>query len=461
MCLPAALDAVHGNADWRVFLGAAGTTLLAGSILIAANRGSHGRLSIRQVILLTIAGWLAVSLAAALPFAFSGLHLSIADAVFEAVSGVTTTGSTVIRGLGNVAPGLLLWRALLQWLGGLGFLAMAIVVLPALDIGGMRIFRLQTIGLDDLAVPRVAKTVVRLAVVYVFLTAVLTLLLWSAGMSRFPSLLHAMTTISCGGFSTSDGSIGSWHSPAIDWIVLAGMLLGGAPFLTYLEFGRWRWRAVFGNSQVRWYLAIFLAAAASLSLWLLLTKGVKPLPSIRHGAFIAASVMTGTGFATLDYGQWHGFGVAVLFFLTFVGGCAGSTAGGIKVFRFQILVANARLQLARLVRPHAVLLPEYDRKPVTDLIRESVLGFLFVYAMSFAVLSMALGMLGLSFVAAISTAASALANLGPGLAPAVGPLAGYAALPDAAKWLLAAAMLFGRLEMFVFLALFSPTFWKH
>jgi trk system potassium uptake protein TrkH len=455
MLFPAAVDAVHDEPDWRVFAGAALVTLFIGLALLAANRQAPRRsVGTRQIFLLTAIGWIAASAAAALPFAFAGLHLSTADAVFEAVAGTTDTGATVLRDLGLVPPGILLWRALLQWLGGIGFLAMAIVILPTLYIGGMQAFRLETVGGGDRVMPRAARMVMTLAGLYVALTIALTLLLWIAGMHRFSALLHAMSTISCGGFSTADGSIGAWHRAGIDWVILFGMLLGGAPFVVYLQLAQRRWRDAWANRQLPWYFAIFLAATAAIALWLWFHLGLKPLPALRHAAFAAASVMTGTGYATLDYARWSGFPAVVLLFLAFVGGCAGSTAGGIKVFRVRILFVTMRDQFIRLLHPHAVL------DSVPDPIAESVLGYLFVYALAFAVVAMGLGAFGLDFFAAVSTAASALANLGPGLVPEVGPMAGYAHLAEPAKWLLAATMLFGRLEMFVLLVLFTPSFWR-
>jgi trk system potassium uptake protein TrkH len=415
---------------------------------------------VRQVFLLTVASTVLICLAGALPFAFSKLSLSPVDAVFEAVSGLTTTGATVLRGLDQAPPGILLWRALLQWLGGAGFLILAVAVLPALKIGGMEVFRLEAVGAGERAMPRVAKVVGSIVGIYLFLTVLFTLLLWLAGMSRFPALLHALTTVSCGGFSTSDASVGTWHNAAVDWTILLGMACGGAPFMVHLQLAQGRWRTALRNTQLRWYLTILAAATLVITFWLLFCTDVKPLPAVRHAAFTVVSIMTGTGFATLDWAQWWGLPVAILFFLTLLGGCAGSTAGGFKVFRLQILVVNARTQMARLVQPHAVLLAQYEGKPVADPVAESVLGFLFVYILSFAALAIALGILGLDFVSAVSASASALANLGPGLSPAIGPLAGYAALPDAAKWLLAGGMLFGRLEMFLILALFARTFWE-
>ena len=424
--------------------------------MIAANLGARGQtLATRQIFLLTAMGWIAAKfLAAALPFGFAGLHLTAADAVFEAVSGTTASGGTVMRDLEHLPPGILMWRALLQWLGGIGFLAMAVVVLPQLNIGGMQVFRLETVGVGDRVMPRATRLVLALAAVYAGLTLVIALLLHIAGMGRFDALLHAMSTISCGGFSSSPGSIGAWGRPGIEWVVLFGMLVAGAPFVVHLQMAQKNWRAVLRNRQLPWYLGIFIGATAAITLWLWFQTGMKPLPALRHAAFAAASVMTGTGYATLDYTKWGGLPVAVLFFLTFVGGCAGSPSGGIKVFRVRILLATMRIQLARLLHPHAVV------EGVADLVAESVLGYLFVYALAFAVVAMALGAMGLDFFPAISVSASALANLGPGLTASVGPLAGYADLAEPAKWLLAATMLFGRLEMFVILVLFTSAFWR-
>ena len=296
----------------------------------------------RQTFLLTAVGWLAVSLAAALPFAFSGLHLSPADAVFEAVSGVTTTGATVLRGLDRAPPGILLWRGLLQWLGGAGFLVMAVVVLPALNIAGMQIFRLETSGLGDRVTPRAATVAVRLIAIYAGLTIVLDHSLLGRRddpLSRSPACHdgHFLRRI-----LTADASIGGWRNPAVDWAALVGMVMGGAPFIIYLQLVQRRWQAALRNSQLRLYLTIMFGATLVITFWLIIEQNIKPLPALRHGAFTAASVMTGTGFATLDWGRWSGLPMAVLFFLTFVGGCAGSTAGGFKIFRLQILYANAR-----------------------------------------------------------------------------------------------------------------------
>jgi trk system potassium uptake protein len=461
MCLPAIVDAVHGNDDWLVFSASAMVTLFFGLGLATANRTAASRgFTIRQGFLLTFAGWVAVSIAGALPFAFSALHLSPTDAMFEAISGVTATGATVLRNLDTTPPGILLWRAILQWLGGGCFLMVSLAVLPALNIGGMQLFRLETSGFGERITPQLAKLAASFIGIYAGLTGLLTALLWAAGMSRFPALLHALSTISCGGFSTSDQSIGHWHSAAVDWAMLIGMLMGGAPFLIYLQVLQKRWRVAVHNSQLRWYLSIIGLASLVMAIWLIGNTSVKPLPALRHAAFTVTSVMTGTGYATLDWGHWGSLPAVMLFFLAFVGGCAGSPAGGLKVFRLQVLAVTARTQFTRLIRPHAVVLPQYEHRPIPDPVGEAVLGFLFVYTLSFAILAMSLSLVGMDFLSSISAAVAALANLGPGFTTAVGPMAAYSGLPEVAKWLLSAGMLFGRLEMFVVLALFAPSFWR-
>ncbi|OIQ90863.1 Trk system potassium uptake protein TrkH [mine drainage metagenome] len=464
MGLPALVDAVDGNPDWLVFTASAGVTLFLGLALAAANLAGRRRdFSIRQTFLLPVAGLLAASLAGSFPFAFSHLHLSATDAWFEAVSGVTTTGSTVLHGLPHMPPGILMWRALLQWLGGAGFLLVSFTVLPDLGVGGMQMFRLESSGAvgSDRVMSRGARTVLLVLLTYGLLSVLFTLLLWLAGMTPFDALLHAMGTVSTGGFSSSDGSIGSWHRPGVDWVILLGMLMSGAPFILYPQIAQRRWAQVRGNSQLRWYLSLIVLSALAIAAWLLFTHNAKPLPALRHGLFAATSVLTSTGYATLDWGGWGGLPLVILFFLMFVGGCAGSPAGGLKIFRLQILFASARMQLARLVRPHAVLLPAYERCQISGAVRESVLGHLFLYCLSFAILAMLLGMVGMDFLTALTAAAAALGNLGAGLTERVGPMTGYAHLPDNAKWLLSAAMLYGRLELYLLLVVVSPDFWKN
>ncbi|MBI5165547.1 MAG: TrkH family potassium uptake protein [Magnetospirillum sp.] len=464
MVLPAIVDFTSDNPEWRAFAASAAVTLFFGAALAlgtAAEDDHRERIpSLRQAFLATALGWVACCLFAALPLTLGPAHLSPVDAVFEATSGLTTTASTVIAGLDRQAPGLLLWRGLLQWLGGMGIIVMAVAVLPVLNIGGMQIFRVEMAAPSDRSAPRAARVGTTLVAAYVALTAGLGLALWLAGMGPFTAAIHAMTTISTGGFSTSDTSVGHFANPAVETVLTLGMVLGGLPFLLFFRLLHGNPRTVLRDQQLRWYLGLLAVAATAVALWLVRVKGLPGGEALRHGAFTVVSVMTGTGYYTLDYSGWAGMPVAILFFLTFVGGCAGSTAAGIKVFRFQLLLANALVSIRQVLRPHAVLIPTFNRRQIPDEVLESAMGFLFVYALSFAVLAMALGLMGLDFITAVSGAASAISNLGPGLGETIGPGSTFAPLPDAAKLLLAGGMLFGRVEMFVFLVLFVPSFWR-
>lgn len=459
MLLPAALDAMLGHADWLVFAAAAAVSLFAGLATLLTSRTGQLRLSLRQSFLLTAVAWAATAGIGALPFAFSELDLSATDALFEAMAGITTTGATVIRDLDAAPPGILLWRAILQWLGGIGTLIMAVAVLPVLKIGGMQMFRLEGAESADKTMPRAARVASAIILLYLALTAVLAVALRLEGMTGFEALAHAMATISTGGHSTSAGSIGAFGNSWITATVFVGMVVGGMPFPLVLQALRGNHRLL-RDPQLRWYLAFLTAGGATVSLWLLITRDAGPAHALLDGFFTVASVMTGTGFFVADHGAWGGLPAAILFFLMFVGGCAGSTASGIKLFRLHILLAVAKAQAARLLSPNAVAIPYYSRRAIPDAVAESVMGFLFIYAFTFACLAILLAMLGLDLVTATSSAASALANAGPGLGSVVGPGGSYAVLPDPAKWLLCAGMLLGRLELFIVVVLFAPAFWR-
>ena len=460
MLAPALLDFRDNYPEWRVFAVSSGLTLFAGLLLVLGTRTEQRRRTLRQTYLSAAFAWMVPGLFAALPLMYGPLHLSFTDAAFEAVSGLTSTGATVIRGLDGLPRGLLLWRVLLNWLGGLGVIAMAVAVLPNLAIGGMQMFRLEVPGPAERATSRANRIAVVIVAAYAGITGVLALMLWAAGMTGFEALAHAMSTISTGGFSTSDASIGHFSNAAIELIIILGMVIGGLPFLLFFQMTQGNAKAVLRDGQLRWYFGLMILGVAGVSLWLASSRGLAPLDALRHGVFTVVSVMTGTGLFTLEYGQWGGMPAAILFFLAFVGGCAGSTTGGIKVFRFQFLFADALVQMRRLLRPHAVLIATFNRRPIPEDVLGSVMGFLFVYALSFAMLAMALGFLGLDFMTAITGAASALANLGPGLGGEIGAGGSYAALPDTAKWLLASGMIFGRVELFTILVLFVPAFWR-
>jgi trk system potassium uptake protein TrkH len=461
MAPPMVADMAAGHRDWQVFLVAGAVTLFIGVSLVLMNRApGFGELSGRQAFLLTTLVWVVLTLFAALPLAFSELQLSVADAVFEAMSGTTTTGATVIVGLDAAPPGILLWRAILQWLGGIGIIVMGVAILPILRVGGMQLVRTESSDLSEKILPRAAQIASAIGLIYLALTLACAILYWYAGMVPFDAAAHAMTTIATGGFSTRDASIGGFGSAAIEWIAIVFMVIGSLPFVLYIQASGGQLRPLLRDAQVRWFIGMAAVVALAISLWLILTASALPSEALRHATFNAVSTISTTGYASTDYGLWGTFPVATLFFLMCVGGCTGSTSGGIKVFRLTVLHAVASNQVARLLRPHGVFVATFNRRPLPETAAIAVMAFVFLFALSFALLAIMLSALGLDYLTAMSGALTALANVGPGLGDIIGPAGNFSSLPDSAKWLLSAAMLLGRLELLTVLVLFTPAFWR-
>ncbi|MBV6631544.1 MAG: TrkH family potassium uptake protein [Alphaproteobacteria bacterium] len=462
MLVPAAVDLVLGNPDWKVFATSSAITIFLGGLLMLTNRSStKGTMRAREAVLMTNVAWLSLSIFAAVPLALSELELSVTDAFFEAVSGITTTGATVITGLEEAPPGILLWRAVLQWLGGIGIIVMAISILPMLSIGGMQLFQLESSETSEKALPRTAQLASAIGLFYTALTLLCAICYGLAGMGSFDAVAHAMTTISTGGFSTRDGSIGHFDSVAIDTIAITFMITGGLPFILMIMALRGNWQQFVYDRQVHWFLAILAVAIIVMTLY---TTGREiadnPGQALRLSAFNVVSVMTGTGYATDSYDGWGAFPLMAFFFLMFIGGCAGSTTCGVKIFRFQVLYAVAKAQLLKLLQPHGVFIAYYNGRPIPDDVPLAVMSFFAMFGLAFGLLAVALGILGLDFLTAISGAATAISNVGPGLGANIGPAGTFQLLPDTAKWLLAFGMLLGRLELFTVLVLFLPHFWR-
>ena len=460
MVIPAIADAASGGQVWPHFLISAAATLFSGTALVLGARGTQLTLGIKEAFILTSVSWLTVTLYASFPIFLSMPEIRFAGAFFEAMSGLTTTGSTTINNLNETAIGILLWRALLQWLGGIGIIVMAIAVLPVLSVGGMQLFRTELSNHSKRLLPRAAPTAAWITLTYAVLTLTWAIALWAAGMNHFDAICHAMTTIATGGFSTSDESIGSFNSSHIDWIVITGMLVGGLPFMLYLQLVRGRPLAVLRDSQVQCFLGISLIAAVLVTLWIVLQLDAPFSTAIRYATFSTTSVITGTGFTTTPFDNWGTFPVTILFFLMFIGGCTGSTTGGIKVFRFQVLFRNITWELAHFVRPHMILAPRFNGEPIPDPVVNAVKAFFFVFVLSFICTALLISLHGYDFITSVSAAATAISNVGPGLGPVIGPASNYASIEDSAKWILSAAMLLGRLELFTILLLFLPRFWR-
>jgi trk system potassium uptake protein TrkH len=461
MAPPMIADMAVDHPDWQVFLAAGSVTLFAGVSLVLMNRSrDFGELTGRQAFLLTTLVWAVLAVFAAMPLAFSDLDLTLADALFEAMSGITTTGATVIVDLDHAPPGILLWRAILQWLGGIGIIVMGVAILPILRVGGMQLVRAESSDLSEKILPRAAQIASAIGLIYLGFTLLCAALYWWAGMTPFDAAAHAMTTIATGGFSTIDASIGGFGSPTIDTIAIVFMILGALPFVLYIQAANGQLRPLYADAQVRWFFGILAVFVLTIALWLALVDNFAPVDAFRYASFNIVSLITTTGYASTDYGLWGTFPVAALFFLMAVGGCTGSTSGGIKIFRFTVLHAIASNQFARLIRPHGVFVSTFNGRPLPEAAAISVMAFIFMFGLSFSIVALALSALGLDYLTAMSAAITAVANVGPGLGPVVGPAGTFASLPESAKWLLSAAMLIGRLELFTVLVLLLPSFWR-
>ncbi len=460
MGIPAMVDLLAGDMDWKVFAVSAMVTAFAAGALIFGTR-TKGRpsLSARQAFMLSTLAWISTAAFAALPFAFSNLRLSPTDAVFEAMSGLTTTGATVIVGLDHAPRGILIWRALLNWLGGEGIIIMAIAILPLLRIGGMQVFRMETSDKTDTIKPRITQVATSITLVYVVFTILAALAFWAAGMGRFDAVCHAMAAISTGGFSTSDTKL-AHMSTAVQWVAVFAMMVGGSSFVLWT--GPWRRGRprILDDAQAHWYLMFIGTATGVMALWQWAVNDMSLGIAARHAAFNVVSTVTTTGFVSTDYGAWGGFAHVVFFILVFIGGCTGSTAGGVKIFRWELLFALASIHLKRLLHPHGIFVIHYNQRPIAPAILYSVQGFVVMYFFTFAVFALALSLTGVDFLTALSGSAAALANAGPGMGEIIGPFGSYRPLPDAAKWILAAEMLLGRLELFTVAVLFSRSFWR-
>ena len=461
MVAPLIVDYAAGNTDWQVFLASAAASFLCGTLLTLSQAGHVETLSLKQAFLLTTSSWLTLALFGALPFRFSTLELTMADAFFETMSGLTTTGSTVLVGLDTMAPGILLWRAILHMMGGIGIIVMAITILPFLRSGGMQLFRTESSGgTEERVVPRVKRMTLGLMLIYGGLIVVCGVCLWLAGMTPFDAIVHAMATIPTGGFSSHDASIGFFHSPLIENLITLFMILGAFPFIAYLRTVHGQFSAIPTDPQVRGLLLVLFTTTLILTLWLIFTGQYAPGDAMRLAAFNITSVITTTGFASADYSLWGSLPLGVFMLITFVGGCTGSTSGGIKILRFQILKKAFNSYLQRLVYPHVLRPATIGSSRITPDVVMGVLIFTLVYLVTTGLTILVLTGLGLDLITAFTGAATAIANVGPGLGSIIGPAGNFQPLPDGAKWVLSIAMLLGRLEFFTVLVLFTPSYWR-
>ncbi len=444
------------------FLSSAFITIFIGILLILANLEKDYRLNLQETFLFSTLAWVSVAAFGSLPFILSTINLSASEAFFESMSGITTTGSTVISNLDEGPRSILLWRAIMQWLGGIGIIVMAIIVFPLLKVGGMQLFKMESSHDAEKIFPRTAEIAKTIVSTYLVLTLFCGFFYWSFGMGVFDSVAHAMTTISTGGFSTHTNSIGYFNSSYIEIIATIFIILGSIPFITYLKFVKGNSRVFFQDVQIKGLIYLLLISILIMFIYLFFSNHEGSLlDRLRISSFNVVSILSGTGYVTDDFGLWGKFPLIFFLFLMFIGGCAGSTTCGIKIFRLQMLLLFLRNQIKKLIYPNSVSIMKYNNQKISNNFITSIIVFVFSYLFLFILLAVLLSIDGLDFISAISGAATAISNVGPGLGDMIGPNGNFKEVSDTSKWLLSFGMLLGRLEMFAVLVLFFPSFWKN
>ncbi len=444
------------------FIASSFITIFIGILFILSNLDKDLRLTLRQTFLFSTLAWLMVAVFGSLPFILSPKEFSFSEAFFESMSGITTTGATVITDLDNSPKSILLWRAIMQWLGGIGIVVMAITILPLLKVGGMQLFKMEGPGSTEKILPRTIEVASIIILTYLVLTFLCGFFYWLFGMSIFDSISHAMTTIATGGFSTHNDSIGFFKNSNIEIVASIFIVLGSIPFISYLKFAQGNKKVFFQDVQIKGLIQLLLISVLIMFIYLLFIGYEGNIfDQIRISSFNVISILSGTGYVTDDFGLWGKFSLIFFLFLMFVGGCAGSTACGIKIFRLQMLLIFFKNQIKKLIYPNSIIISKYNDQKISDNFINSVIVFIFSFLFIFFIIAMLLSISGLDFLTAISGAASAISNVGPGLGDMIGPNGNYKAIPDVSKWVLSIAMLLGRLELFAVLVLLFPSFWRN
>ena len=444
------------------FVGSSFVTIFIGILFVLANLEKEYKLNLRQTFLFSTLAWLMVAIFGSLPFLLSPEEFSFSEAFFESMSGITTTGATIITDLDNSPKSILLWRAIMQWLGGIGIVVMAITILPLLKVGGMQLFKMEGPDSAEKILPRTFEVATIIISTYLILTFFCALFYWIFGMSVFDSISHSMTTIATGGFSTHNDSIGFFKNSNIEIIASIFIVLGSIPFISYLRFAQGNKRIFFQDVQIKGLIYLILFSVVIMFFYLLLINYEgNLLDKIRISSFNVISILSGTGYVTDDFGLWGKFSLIFFLFLMFIGGCAGSTACGIKIFRLHMLFIFLKNQIKKLIYPNSIIITKYNNQKISENFINSVIIFIFSFLFIFFIISMLLSISGLDFLTSISGAASAISNVGPGMGDIIGPDGNYKSIPDVSKWILSVGMLLGRLELFAVLVLFFPSFWRN
>jgi len=458
MFIPIIVQFFYSEID-SSFFGSSIVTIIFGTLFFLSNLDHDKKLNLQQAFLLTALSWISIAVFGSLPFVFSSIELSITDSFFESMSGITTTGSTIISDLENAPKGLLLWRAILQWLGGIGIIVMAITLMPIMNVGGMQLFKISSNDSSEKILPKSKEIALRLIYIYSGLTGLCAITYWIFGMGKFDSLTHSMTTIATGGFSNYNESIGYFNSLPIEISSMFFIILGSIPFIAYIKFISGNKKIFLNDIQIKTFLKIIIFTVIILSIYLLFSNHENF--SLRSIFFNTISILSGTGYVNAEFDSWGSFPITLFLALMFIGGCAGSTACGVKIFRIQILYLFILNQLKKIIYPKGVFVIKYDQSAVDEKFIASIISFIYFYIVIFFILTALLSLTGLDFITAISGAATSISNVGPGLGPIIGPNGDFSSLPDLSKWILTVGMILGRLELFAILVLFLPSFWKN
>jgi trk system potassium uptake protein TrkH len=458
MFVPIIIQFVYSEVD-SSFFGASIVTIIFGTLFFLSNLNHDKKLTLQQAFLLTALSWFSIAIFGSLPFVFSDLDFSFTNAFFESMSGITTTGSTIISNLNEMPKGILLWRAILQWLGGIGIIIMAITLMPIMNVGGMQLFQISNNDSSEKILPKSKEIALRLIYIYSSLTLLCLITYKTFGMGFFDSLTHSMTTIATGGFSNYNESIGFFDSISIEISSIIFIILGSIPFIAYIKFINGNKKIFIRDSQIKFFFGVIIFSIIILTLYLLINKSDEL--NLRSIFFNVVSILTGTGYVNAEFDGWGSFALILFLGLMFIGGCAGSTTCGVKIFRIQILYLFISNQLKKIVYPKGVFVIKYDQNPIDNKFIASIISFIYMYLVIFFSLTALLSLTGLDFITSISGAATSISNVGPGLGSIIGPNGNFSTLPDASKWILSFGMILGRLELFAILVLFLPSFWRN
>ncbi len=458
--IPLIVEIIYESESWQSYAVPILLYLIVGGSLVITNRNVDLKISLKEAFIITVLSWLLLTFLCAVPFLYTEVNLGIVDALFESMSGVTTTGATTLSNIESLPKGILIWRAFLQWLGGIGIVVIALFILPFLRIGGMQLFHLEGDDPYDKSLPKISSVIKRIFIIYATLTVTLIFLYYVCGMMPFDAISHSFTTISTGGFSTYDSSFAFFNNDKILLVAIIFMILGSLPFLVLVQTSKKNLFAIFKDHQVRVFILILLIAILLIFYFANNYIDGNYLNKVITVSFNTISIVSGTGYVSDNFENWGNYASVLFLILMFIGGCAGSTTGGLKIFRFQILFKYINLHLKKMLKPHSIIASQFNGRKINETTYESVMSFFFLYILTFFTSALLLSFSGLDFLTCISAAASTISNVGPGLGPIIGPDGNYAILDSYSKIILIATMFLGRLELLTILILLLPSFWK-